>query len=75
MKPTQPTEPTLATGGRHRKQQELQTCGLQKGDPKHSKLSKMRRQRNTQQMKEQGKNPPDQTNEEELSVYLKKNSE
>ena len=32
----------------------------------------MRRQRNTQQMKEQGKNPPDQTNEEEI-VYLKKN--
>ena len=37
-----------------------------KGDPKHSKLSKVRRQRNTQQMKEQSKNPPDQTNEEEL---------
>ena len=35
-----------------------------KGDPKHSELSKMRRQRNTQQMKERGKNPPDQTNEE-----------
>ena len=26
----------------------------------------MRRQRNTQQMQEQGKNPPDQTNEEEI---------
>ena len=26
----------------------------------------MRRQRNTQQMKEQGKHPPDQTNEEEI---------
>ena len=26
----------------------------------------MRRQRDTQQMKEQGKNPPDQTNEEEI---------
>ena len=26
----------------------------------------MRRQRNTQQMKEQGKNPPDQKNEEDL---------
>ena len=65
-KPTLATEPTLATGGRHQKQWELQTCTLQKGDPKHSKLSKMRRQRNTQQMKEQGKNPPDQTNEEEI---------
>ena len=29
-------------------------------------LSKMRRQRNTQQTKEQGKNAPDQTNEEEI---------
>ena len=26
----------------------------------------MRRQRNMQQVKEQGKNPPDQTNEEEI---------
>ena len=44
---------------------ELAAC-LQKGDPKPSKLSKMRRQRNMQQMKEQSKNTPDQTNEEEL---------
>ena len=32
----------------------------------------MRRQRNTQQMKEQGKNPPDQTNEEELGSLPRK---
>ena len=38
--------------------------------PKHSKLSKMRRQRNTRQIKEQGKNPPDQTNEEEIGSLL-----
>ena len=31
----------------------------------------MRRQRNTQQMKEQGKNPPDQTNEEIGSITEK----
>ena len=31
-----------------------------KRKPKHSKLSKMRRQRNTQKMQEQGENPPDQ---------------
>ena len=37
-----------------------------KGDPKNRKLSKMRRQRNTQQMKEQGKNPTGLTNEEEI---------
>ena len=43
-----------------------------KGDPKHSKLSKMRRHRNTQQMKEQGKNPPDLTNEEEIGSLPEK---
>ena len=43
-----------------------------KGDPQKSKLSKMRRQINTQQTKEQGKNPPDQTNEEEIGTLLEK---
>ena len=71
-KPTKPTEATLATGDRHQKKRELRTCSLQKGDPKHSKISKMRRQRNTQQMKEQGKNPPDLTNEEERGSLLEK---
>ena len=74
-KPRQPTEQTLPTGDRHQKQQELQTYSLRKGDPKHSELSKMRRQRNTQQMKEQGKNQPDKTNEEEIGRLLKKTSE
>ena len=32
----------------------------------------MRRQRNTQQMKEQGENPPDQTNEEEIGSLPEK---
>ena len=32
----------------------------------------MRRQRNTQQKKEQSKNPPDQTNEEEISSVPEK---
>ena len=32
----------------------------------------MRRQRNTQQRKEQGKNPPDRTNEEEMGSLLEK---
>ena len=71
-KPTQPTEPTLATGDRHQKQRELRTYSLQKGDPKHSKSSKMRRPRNTQLMKEQGKNPPDVTNEEEIDSLPEK---
>ena len=32
----------------------------------------MRRQRNTQQVKEQGKNPPDQKNEEEIGSLPEK---
>ena len=40
--------------------------------PKHSKLSKMTRHRNTQQMKEQGKNRPHQTNEEEIGSLPEK---
>ena len=40
--------------------------------PQTCKLSKMKRQRNTQQMKEQGKNPPDQTNEEEIGSLPEK---
>ena len=50
------------------------TTNLQpvKRRPQHSKLSKMRRQRNTQQMKEQGKNPPGQTNEEEIGSLPEK---
>ena len=36
------------------------------------KLRKMRTQRNTEQMKEQGKNPPDQTNEEEIGSLPEK---
>ena len=71
-KPTQPTEPTLATEDKHQKQRELRTCSLRKGDPKHSKLSKMRRQKNTQQMKEQGKIPPDLTDEEEIGSIPEK---
>ena len=71
-KPTQPTEPTLPTEGRHQKQWEYELAACKKGDPKHSKLSKMRKQRNAQQMKEQGKNSPDQTNEEEIGSLPEK---
>ena len=44
------------------------TTNLQpkKRRPQTQYVKKMRRQRNTQQMKEQGKNPPDETNEEEI---------
>ena len=35
-------------------------------------MKQKRRQRNTQQVKEQGKNPPDQTNEEEIGSLPEK---
>ena len=37
-----------------------------KGHPKLSNINKMKRQRNTQQVKEQDKCPPNQTKEEEI---------
>ena len=45
---------------------EPQIARIQKGHPKHSNINKMKRQRNTQQVKEQDKCPPDQTKEEEI---------
>ena len=39
---------------------------IQKGHPKLSNINKMKRQRNTQQVKEQDKCPPNQTKEEEI---------
>ena len=43
-----------------------QTFNIQKGHPKHSNINKMKKQRNTQQVKEQDKCPPNQTKEEEI---------
>ena len=45
--------------------EEPQTVRIQKGHPKHSNLNNMKRQRNTQQVKELDKCPPNQTKEEE----------
>ena len=39
---------------------------MQKGHPKHSNLNKMKRQRNTQQVSEHNKCPPNQTKQEEI---------
>ena len=39
---------------------------IHKDHPKHNNISKMKRQRNTQQVKEQDKCPPNQTKEEEI---------
>ena len=46
--------------------EELPTAKIQKGHPKHSNINKMKRQRNTQQVKEQDKCPPNQTKDEEI---------
>ena len=43
-----------------------QTARIQKGHPKHSNINKMKRQRNTQQVKEQDKCSPNQTKEKEI---------
>ena len=45
---------------------EPQTARIRKGHPKHSNINKMKRQRNTQQVKEQESCPPNQTKEEEV---------
>ena len=52
--------------GRLQCQEELQPSSLQKGDLKHSKLNKMKRQKNIHQVKEHDKCPQNQTKEEEI---------
>ena len=42
------------------------------GDPKHSKVNKMKRQRNMQQMEKHAKNPQDQTNEKDMGSLPEK---
>ena len=47
-------------------EEEPQSARIRKGHPKDSNLNKMKRQRNTQQVKEQDKCPTNQTKEEEI---------
>ena len=46
--------------------EEPPTARIQKGHLKHSNINKIKRQRNTQQVKKQDKCPPNQTKEEEI---------
>ena len=46
--------------------EEPQTARIRKGNPKHSNINKMKRQRNIQQVKKQDKCPPNQTKEEDI---------
>ena len=43
-----------------------QTSRIQKVNPKHSNINRMKIQRNTHQVKEQDKCPPNQTKQEEI---------
>ena len=52
-----------------------QTARIQKGHPKHSNINKMKRQRNTQEVKEQDKCPPNQIKEEEIGILPDKEFE
>ena len=71
-KPWQPTGPTPPTGRNLHNKEEPQTARIQKGHPKHSNLNKMRRQRNTQQVKEHDKCPWNQTKEEAIGSLSEK---
>ena len=54
------------TGRNLRNKKEPQTTRIQKGNSKHRNLNKMKRKRNTQQVKEHEKCPPSQTKEEKI---------
>ena len=61
------SHPSNPTQGRNlHNKEEPQTARIRKSHPKHSNINKMKRQRNTQQVKEQDKCPPNQTKEEEI---------
>ena len=61
-----------ATHGRQNPQLGETMTFQEKGDQEHSKFNKMKRQRNIQQMRNHGKNPQDQINEEEISSIPEK---
>ena len=62
----QANHPTPPTGRNLHNKKRPQTTRIQKGHPKHNNLNKMKRQRNTQQVKEHEECPPSQTKEEEI---------
>ena len=63
-----PNQETLTshTSNPTNNKEEPQIARIRKGHPKHSNINKMKRQRNTQQVKGQDKCPPNQTREEEI---------
>ena len=65
-KPRHAKHPAPPTGRNFHNKKEPQTTRIQKGHLKHSNLNKMKRQRNTQQVREHEKCPPSQTKEEDI---------
>ena len=63
---------TPPTGRNLHNKGEPQTSSIQKGHMKHCNLNKMKRQRNTQQVKEHDKCPPNQTKVEEIGSLPEK---
>ena len=63
---------TPPTGRNLHDKGEPQTSSIQKGHTKHCNLNKMKRQRNTQQVKEHDKCPPNQTKVEEIGSLPEK---
>ena len=64
--PNQETLTSHSSNPNLHNKEEPQTSSIQKGHPKHSNTNKMKRQINTQQVKEHDKSPPNQTEEEEI---------
>ena len=60
------------TGRKLHNKEEPRTDRIQKGHPKCSNLNRIRRQRNTQQVKELEKCPPNKTQEEEIGSLPEK---
>ena len=65
-KPWQATCPTPSIARNLHNTEEAQTARIQKGHPKYSSQNKIKRHRNTQQVKEHDTRPPNQTKEEEI---------
>ena len=61
-----PTEQPNPQQGNSTRKRTPQIARIQEGHPKHRNINRMKRKRNTQQVKEQDKCPPNQTKEEEI---------
>ena len=72
LKPTETTGPTSSTDSKDQNQKKIWPYNPGKGVLKHSKIGKMKRQRNIVQMKEQVKNSQDQINKEEIGKLPEK---